>query len=175
MNLGSYFMTIKEPSQRGDVLRRQRVSLRDLDLAFLPVHSNLHSSRFDIRKIFDMPIQLIFGELLDRSDTTIKVLAFNMHWTVFVLRPKLKWVRYFNSFGNEDNEWKEKGGGVGEGAPWPRLCCGDLEVGAGKIPSTGRCGGLRCIRLYQYLLRVYLPWSFGGVWAIPYTSTARSH
>ncbi len=70
---------------------------------------------------------------------------------------------------------KGEGGGVGEGASWPKLCCRELEVGAGNIPSTVRCGGLRYIRVYKHLLRMYLPQSVGGVWAIPYTSTARSH
>lgn len=34
--------------------------------------------RFDIRKIFDLPLEVTVGEFLDRSDTTIREMAFNM-------------------------------------------------------------------------------------------------
>ena len=34
--------------------------------------------RFDIGKILDLPVELTLGELLDRSDATIKELAYNM-------------------------------------------------------------------------------------------------
>lgn len=34
--------------------------------------------RFDIRKIFDLPLEVAVGEFLDRSNTTIREMAFNM-------------------------------------------------------------------------------------------------
>ena len=34
------------------------------------------SARFDVKKILNLPVELSLGELLDRSDTTIKELAY---------------------------------------------------------------------------------------------------
>lgn len=34
--------------------------------------------RFDIRKIFNLPLEVTVGEVLDRSDTAIREMAFNM-------------------------------------------------------------------------------------------------
>lgn len=38
-------------------------------------------TRFDVKKIFDLPIEVTLGKFLDRSDVTIKELAFNMKKT----------------------------------------------------------------------------------------------
>lgn len=38
-------------------------------------------TRFDVKKIFDLPIEVTLGEFLDRSDVTIKELAYNMKKT----------------------------------------------------------------------------------------------
>lgn len=36
------------------------------------------SERFDIKKIFDLPLEVTVGEFLDRSDSTIREMAYNM-------------------------------------------------------------------------------------------------
>lgn len=36
-------------------------------------------SRFDMKKIFDLPLEIILGEFLDQSDITIKKLVYNMY------------------------------------------------------------------------------------------------
>ena len=43
-----------------------------------PIRGITSGPRFDIKNVFDLPIQLSLGELLDRSDTTIKELAYGM-------------------------------------------------------------------------------------------------
>ncbi len=43
-----------------------------------PIRGMQSRSRFDISRILDLPLELTVGELLDRSDITIKDLAFNM-------------------------------------------------------------------------------------------------
>ena len=43
-----------------------------------PIRGMSDNSRFDIRKILDLPVEISVGELLDRSDTTIKELVYNM-------------------------------------------------------------------------------------------------
>ncbi len=43
-----------------------------------PIRGMQSRGRFDISRILDLPLELTVGELLDRSDITIKDLAFNM-------------------------------------------------------------------------------------------------
>ena len=43
-----------------------------------PIRGMVTSKRFDINQVLSLPIQLSLGELLDRSDQTIKELAYNM-------------------------------------------------------------------------------------------------
>ena len=47
--------------------------------------------RFDIGKIFDLPLEVTVGEFIDRSNTTIREMAFNMQRSTpkyRVIRPK---------------------------------------------------------------------------------------
>ncbi len=44
--------------------------------------------RFDIRKIFDLPLEVTVGEFLDRSDTTIREMAFKMQRSTSKYRVK---------------------------------------------------------------------------------------
>ena len=43
-----------------------------------PIRGMVTNKRFDINQVLSLPIQLSLGELLDRSDQTIKELAYNM-------------------------------------------------------------------------------------------------
>jgi len=43
-----------------------------------PIRGITSGPRFNIKNVFDLPIQLSLGELLDRLDTTIKELAYGM-------------------------------------------------------------------------------------------------
>lgn len=43
-----------------------------------PIRGMANTSRFEIGNILNLPVQLSLGELLDRSDTTIRELAYNM-------------------------------------------------------------------------------------------------
>ena len=43
-----------------------------------PIKEIIGQSRFDVKKIFDLPLEITLGEFFDRSDITIKELAYNM-------------------------------------------------------------------------------------------------
>lgn len=46
-------------------------------------------------------------KLLDMEIAFLPVHS-HLHWTIFVMRPKAKLVEYYNSFGNEDTDWRAK-------------------------------------------------------------------
>lgn len=43
-----------------------------------PIRGMAGQARFDVKKIFDLPLEITLGEFLDQSDITIKELAYNM-------------------------------------------------------------------------------------------------
>ena len=51
-----------------------------------PIRRIAGQTRFDIKKNFDLPLEVILGEFLDQSDITIKELAYNMQKTSLFYR-----------------------------------------------------------------------------------------
>ena len=58
-----------------ELVQSQRPRLSD------PIRGIAGRARFDVKKIFDLPLEVTLGEFLDQSDITIKELAYNMQKT----------------------------------------------------------------------------------------------